>query len=73
MPASTGPMNVRGKNAYVNIPSNAAALKAHGFASLLRRKAFVPLQDSEPVEFSLGWSSVSDARHEVELRKPYES
>jgi hypothetical protein len=41
------------------------------FASLFGRKASVPMQDSEPVEFSLGRSSGSDARHEAELGMHY--
>jgi hypothetical protein len=41
------------------------------FASLFGRKASVPTQDSEPVEFSLGRSSGSDARHEAELGMHY--
>jgi hypothetical protein len=42
-----------------------------GFASLLGRKGAVPVQDSEPVEFPLGRSSVSDARHEAEMGMLY--
>jgi hypothetical protein len=42
-----------------------------GFASLLGRRAAVPVQDSEPVEFPLGRSSVSDARHEAEMGMLY--
>lgn len=42
------------------------------FASLFGRKASVPaVQESEPVEFSLGRSSGSDARHEAELGMHY--
>lgn len=41
------------------------------FASLFGRKNSVPLQVSEPVEFSLGRSSASDARHEAELGMHY--
>ncbi len=41
------------------------------FASLFGRKNSVPMQGSEPVEFSLGRSSGSDARHEAELGMHY--
>ena len=41
------------------------------FASLFGRKTPVPIPDSEPVEFSLGRSSASDARHEAELGMHY--
>jgi hypothetical protein len=41
------------------------------FASLFGRKAAVPAQDPEPVDFSLGRSSGSDARHEAELGMHY--
>jgi len=41
------------------------------FASLFGRKNSVPMQGSEPVEFSLGRSSGSDARHEAELGVQY--
>ena len=41
------------------------------FASLFGRKNSVPIQGSEPVEFSLGRSSGSDARHEAELGMHY--
>jgi hypothetical protein len=41
------------------------------FASLFGRKASAATQDSEPVEFSLGRSSGSDARHEAELGLHY--
>ena len=41
------------------------------FASLFGRKNSVPMQGSEPVEFSLGRSSGSDARHEAEMGMHY--
>ena len=43
------------------------------FASLFGRKNSAPMQASEPVEFSLGRSSGSDARHEAELGMHYGS
>jgi hypothetical protein len=43
------------------------------FASLFGRKNSVPMQASEPVDFSLGRSSGSDARHEAELGMHYGS
>lgn len=42
-----------------------------GFATLLGRKSSFPAQDPEPVEFPLGRSSASDARHEAELGMLY--
>ncbi|KAI9508216.1 hypothetical protein F5148DRAFT_980158 [Russula earlei] len=42
-----------------------------GFASLLGRRAVVPVQDSERAEFPLGRSSGSEARHEAELGMHY--
>jgi hypothetical protein len=41
------------------------------FASLFGRKNSVPMQGSEPVDFSLGRSSGSDARHEAEMGMHY--
>lgn len=42
-----------------------------GFASLLGRKTSASVQDPEPVEFPLGRSSVSEARHEAEMGMHY--
>ncbi|KAI0254096.1 hypothetical protein BJV78DRAFT_1188622 [Lactifluus subvellereus] len=42
-------------------------------ASLLGRKPSAPVQDSEPVEFPLGRSSGSEARHEAEMGMHYGS
>lgn len=42
-----------------------------GFASLLGRKTSTPAQDPEPVEFPLGRSSGSEARHEAEMGMLY--
>jgi hypothetical protein len=44
-----------------------------GFASLLGRKFSTPVPDSEPVEFPLGRSSASEARHEAELGMHYDA
>ncbi|KAI0305703.1 hypothetical protein B0F90DRAFT_1815286 [Multifurca ochricompacta] len=44
-----------------------------GFASLLGRKAPAPVRDSDPVEFPLGRSSGSEARHEAEMGMHYGS
>jgi hypothetical protein len=42
-----------------------------GFASLLGRKSSTPVPDLEPVEFPLGRSSASEARHEAEMGMHY--
>jgi hypothetical protein len=42
-----------------------------GFASLFGRKSSTPIPDSEPVEFPLGRSSGSEARHEAEMGMHY--
>jgi hypothetical protein len=61
------------RNALVPAPQQRSAKRKSrfGFASLFGRKASVPVQGSEPVEFSLGRSSGSDARHEAELGMHY--
>jgi hypothetical protein len=57
--------------AYPQVQQLAKRKSKFGFSSLLGRKSSVPVQDSEPVEFPLGRSSVSDARHEAELGMLY--
>jgi len=61
------------RNALVPAPQQQSTRRKSRFslASLFGRKSSVPMQGSEPVEFSLGRSSGSDARHEAELGMQY--
>lgn len=60
------------RNALVPTQQQPAKRKSRfSFASLFGRKNSVPMQSSEPVDFSLGRSSGSDARHEAELGMHY--
>jgi hypothetical protein len=61
------------RNALVPAPQQQSTRRKSrfSFASLFGRKSSVPMQGSEPVEFSLGRSSGSDARHEAELGMQY--
>lgn len=52
-------------------PQSTKRKSRFSFASLFGRKNSVPMQGSEPVDFSLGRSSGSDARHEAELGMHY--
>lgn len=61
------------RNALVPAPQPQSTKRKSrfSFASLFGRKNSVPMQGSEPVDFSLGRSSGSDARHEAELGMHY--
>jgi hypothetical protein len=61
------------RNALVPAPQQQSTKRKSrfSFASLFGRKNSAPMQGSEPVEFSLGRSSGSDARHEAELGMQY--
>jgi hypothetical protein len=61
------------RNALVPAPQQQSTKRKSrfSFASLFGRKSSVPMQGPEPVEFSLGRSSGSDARHEAELGMHY--
>jgi hypothetical protein len=61
------------RNALVPAPQQQSTKRKSrfSFASLFGRKSSAPMQGSEPVDFSLGRSSGSDARHEAELGMHY--